>query len=156
MIHGQCLDHEDLGNGYVAFNRRYMYGALSWCTENYHEICEKVRELMGAGVFLMPADASFLRDPALRQTFDRYWATESATAVERLKLFRLAWDLLGSEFGARHGQYEKFYAGPSFVVRDHSYRECPWPRFDGIVDRLLASYDEPREWPPAPAAEMRA
>jgi 4-hydroxyphenylacetate 3-monooxygenase len=153
MIYGQCMDHEDLGNGYVAFNRRYMYGALSWCTENYHEICEKVRELMGAGVFLMPADASFMRDPALRRTFDQYWATENATAVERLKLFRLAWDLLGSEFGARHGQYEKFYAGPSFVVRDHSYRECPWPRFDGIVDNLLASYDEPREWPPAAAAE---
>ena len=153
MIHGQCLDHEDLGNGYVAFNRRYMYGALSWCTESYQEICEKVRELMGAGVFLMPADTSFLADPALRRTFDQYWATENASAVERLKLFRLAWDLLGSEFGARHGQYEKFYAGPSFVVRDHSYRECPWPRFDGIVDRLLASYDEPCEWPPAAAAE---
>ena len=70
MIHGQCFDHEDLGNGYVAFNRRYMYGALSWCTENYGEICEKIRELMGAGVFLMPADASFLADPALRETFD--------------------------------------------------------------------------------------
>jgi 4-hydroxyphenylacetate 3-monooxygenase len=153
MIHGQCMDYEDLGNGYVAFNRRYIYGALSWCTEIYHEVCEKVRELMGAGVFLMPADTSFLADPALRPTFDQYWATENASAVDRLKLFRLAWDLLGSEFGARHGQYEKFYAGPSFVVRDHSYRECPWPRFDRIVDRLLASYNEPGEWPPAAAAE---
>ncbi|MBV9522089.1 MAG: hypothetical protein JO010_04815, partial [Alphaproteobacteria bacterium] len=111
MIHGQCMDYEDLGNGYVAFNRRYMYGALSWCTESYHAICESIRELMGAGVFLMPADASFLVDPGMRQIFDDYWATENCSAVERLKLFRLAWDLLGSEFGARHAQYEKFYAG---------------------------------------------
>ncbi len=151
MIYGQCMDHEDLGNGYVAFNRRYMYGALSWCTENYAAICESIRELMGAGVFLMPADASFLRDPGLRETFDAYWATTSASAVERLKLFRLAWYLLGSEFGARHAQYEKFYAGPSFVVRDHSYRECPWERFHGIVDGLMRSYGEPAE-PPSTSA----
>jgi 4-hydroxyphenylacetate 3-monooxygenase len=149
MIYGQCFDHEDLGNGYVAFNRRYMYGALSWCTENYGEICDKIRELMGAGVFLMPADASFLLDPNLRETFDVYWRTANCTALDRLKLFRLAWDLLGSEFGTRHMQYERFYAGPSFVVRDHSYRECPWPRFRAIVDDLLAQYDAPREWPSA-------
>ncbi len=153
MIHGQCFDHEDLGNGYVAFNRRYMYGALSWCTENYGEICDKIRELMGAGVFLMPADASFLADRELRETFDVYWRTASCAALDRLKLFRLAWDLLGSEFGTRHMQYERFYAGPSFVVRDHSFRECPWPHFHAIVDDLLARYQEPHEWPPAAAAE---
>jgi len=124
---------------------------MNWCAENYGEICEKIRELMGAGVFLMPADASFLGDPGLRETFDHYWATENASAFDRLKLFRLAWDLLGSEFGTRHAQYEKFYAGASFVIRDHSYRECPWPHFEGIVDRLLARYDEPIG-SPSPAA----
>jgi 4-hydroxyphenylacetate 3-monooxygenase len=122
---------------------------MSWCTENHQEICEAVRELMGAGPFLMPADASVLSDASLRPTFERYWGTENAAAAERLKLYRLAWDLLGSEFGARQAQYEKFYAGPAFVVRDHSFRECPWPRFDGIVDGLLARYDEPSAWPPA-------
>ena len=143
MIHGQCADHEDLGNGYVAFNRRYMYGALSWCTENYAEICDKIRELMGSGIFLMPANTSFLGNPELSRQFDAYWSTATCSAVDRMKLFRLAWDLLGSEFAARHGQYEKFYAGPSFVVRDHSYRECPWDHFHGIVDRLLGSYGLP-------------
>jgi len=146
MIHGQCMNHEDLGNGYVAFNRRYVYGALSWCTESYGEICDKLRELMGSGIFLMPANESFLGNPALRRQFDAYWATASCSAIDRLKLFRLAWDLLGSEFAARHGQYEKFYAGPSFVVRDHSYRECPWPYFNGIVDGLLASYGLPEPY----------
>jgi 4-hydroxyphenylacetate 3-monooxygenase len=70
-----------------------------------------------------------------------------------MKLFRLAWDLLGSEFAARHGQYEKFYAGPSFVVRDHSYRECPWDHFHGIVDGLLGSYELPAQAASAPVAQ---
>jgi 4-hydroxyphenylacetate 3-monooxygenase len=143
MIYGQSLDHEELGNGYVSFNRRYMYGALTWCTENYAEICAKVRELMGAGVFLMPADASVMADPAMRATFEDMWSTANQTALQRMKLFKLAWDLLGSEFGTRHEHYEKFYAGPPYVVRDHSFREAPWATFHGIVDGLMASYDLP-------------
>ena len=27
-------------------------------------------------------------------------------------MMRLVWDLIGSEFGSRHEQYEKFYGGP--------------------------------------------
>ena len=79
-IHGQCMNYEDLGNGYVAFNRRYMYGALSWCTETYAEICDSIRDLMGAGAFLMPADSSFLADAQLKRTFDTYWSTQTTPA----------------------------------------------------------------------------
>jgi 4-hydroxyphenylacetate 3-monooxygenase len=143
MIHGQIQDHEELGNGFVSFNRRYMYGALSWCTENYASICGAVRELMGAGAFLMPADASVMRDASLREIFKAMWRSGRYSALERMKLFKLAWDLLGSEFGARQEQYEKFYAGPPYVVRDHSHREAPWARFQAIVDELMGHYDLP-------------
>jgi 4-hydroxyphenylacetate 3-monooxygenase len=146
MIHGQIRDYEDLGGGYVSFNRRYMYGALSWCTENYSRICDKIRELMGAGVFLMPADASVMAEPALRDVFERMWSTTSHTAIERMKLFRLAWDLLGSEFAARQEHYEKFYVGPPYVVRDHSMREAPWEQFRNIADDLMKRYDLPSEF----------
>ena len=37
-----------------------------------------------------------------------------------MKLFKLAWDMIGSEFAGRHLQYEKFYAGASFIIRNHS------------------------------------
>jgi len=144
MIHGQSLELEEVGNGYVCFNRRYMYGALTWCTESYAEICDQVRELMGAGAFLMPADASVMDDPALRESFEAMWSTSTHTALERMKLFKLAWDLLGSELASRHQQYEKFFAGPPYVVRDHSFREAPWEKFHKIVDDLMASYDLPQ------------
>jgi 4-hydroxyphenylacetate 3-monooxygenase len=146
MIYGQCEDYETLPNGYVCFNRRYMYAALNWCQENYVPICTTVRELCGGSVFQMPADISVVNDPKLRQTFDDYWSTPTHTAVERMKLYKLAWDLLGSEFGSRHLQYENFYAGPSFIVRNHSFRECNWEQFHKIVDDLLASYDVPAEY----------
>ncbi|MFO0998578.1 MAG: 4-hydroxyphenylacetate 3-hydroxylase N-terminal domain-containing protein [Alphaproteobacteria bacterium] len=143
MVHGQCMDHEDLGNGYVSFNRRIMYGALDWCTDNYPLITGAVRELLGSSPFMMPADVSVMDNPEARRMFETYWAAPGQSAIERMKVFKLAWDLLGSEFGGRHMQYEKFYAGPSFIVRNHSFRECPWEGFGRTLDGLLASYDRP-------------
>ena len=58
-----------------------------------------------------------------------------------MKLFKLAWDMVGSEFAGRHLQYEKFYAGASFIIRNHSYRETDWGEFNKLVEDLMASYD---------------
>jgi 4-hydroxyphenylacetate 3-monooxygenase len=147
MIYGQCLNHEDLGNGYVSFNRRYMYGALTWCTENYAKIADQIRELMGGGVFMMPANISVMHDDKLREIFENYWSSSAHSAVQRTKVFKLAWDMLGSEFASRHWQYERFYAGPPYVVRDHSYREAPWAAFRERVEGLLSTYDVPADRP---------
>jgi 4-hydroxyphenylacetate 3-monooxygenase len=65
-------------------------------------------------------------------------------ALTRMKLFKLAWDLTGSEFAGRHLQYEKFYAGASFIIRNHSYRETPWPEFNLLVDKAMSGYDVPK------------
>ena len=143
MIHGQIEAAESWPEGYLTFNRRMMYAALNWCTENHSQIVDILRELCGGGVFQMPADVTVMHDEALRERFETYWQTPQMDAVARMKLFRLAWDLVGSEFAGRHQQYEKFYAGASFIVRGHSYRETPWGEFDAIVDDLMATYDVP-------------
>ena len=61
-----------------------------------------------------------------------------------MKLFKLAWDMIGSEFAGRHLQYEKFYAGASFIIRNHSYRETDWAEFNALVDEAMAAYDVPK------------
>ena len=49
----------------------------------------------------MPASIDVLSDPALRDTFERWWKTPSIEAVERHKLYKLAWDITGTEFAGR-------------------------------------------------------
>ncbi len=124
-------------------NRRFVYAALNWCTENNAAIIDQLRELCGGSVFQMPADISVLQDAAMRRQFETYWATPQLGAVARMKLFKLAWELVGSEFAGRHQQYEKFYAGASFVVRNYSYTNADWDGLHAVVDGLLASYDVP-------------
>jgi 4-hydroxyphenylacetate 3-monooxygenase len=91
----------------------------------------------------MPADVTVMHDAALRAQFETYWQTPQVPALERMKLYKLAWDLIGSEFAGRHLQYEKFYAGASFIIRNHNFREAPWPRFHKVVDDLMGSYGIP-------------
>jgi 4-hydroxyphenylacetate 3-monooxygenase len=148
MIAGQIQDHESWPGGeagHVCFNRRYVYAGLNWCTENHSSLIDILRELCGGGVFQMPGRIDVMHDEALREKFEAFWQTPQLPAVDRVKLFRLAWDLVGSEFAGRHQQYEKFYAGASFIVRNHAFRETPWDHYHGIVDGLLGSYDVPTE-----------
>jgi 4-hydroxyphenylacetate 3-monooxygenase len=138
MIAGQIQDAEDWPAGYKTFNRRYMYAALNWCTEGHSSIIDALRELCGGGIFQMPADISVMHDAKLKAQFETYWQTPQLGA-----LYKLAWDLVGSEFAGRHLQYEKFYAGASFIVRNHNFREAPWMHYHKVVDDLMASYDIP-------------
>ena len=146
MIAGQIQDHESWpggDEGYVCFNRRYVYAALNWCTENHSNLIDIVRELCGGGVFQMPASIDVMCDETLREQFEQYWSTPQLKAPDRVKLFKLAWDMVGSEFAGRHQQYEKFYAGASFIVRNHNFREAPWDFYHSVVDGLMDSYDVP-------------
>jgi len=140
LIMGQIQAAERWPEGHLTFNRRYMYAALAWCTENYSAIVDTIRELCGGGVFQLPADTSILDDPKLAATFERYWSTPRFPALDRMKLFKLAWDVVGSEFAGRHQQYEKFYAGAPSVVLNYSHALAPWESFVAVVDDLMASY----------------
>ena len=140
LIMGQIQAAERWPEGYVTFNRRYMYAALGWCTENYSAIVDTIREMCGGGVFQLPADTSIMNDPQLASTFDHYWSTPRLRALDRMKLFKLAWDVVGSEFAGRHQQYEKLYAGAPSVVFNYNHELAPWARFGAVVDELMASY----------------
>ena len=125
-------------DGYAIPNRRIMYAALNWCQEHHTEIIDTLRTLMGGVPLQMPADSTILDDPALKEVFDRWWGTPAIEAADRMKLYKLGWDITGSEFAGRHQLYEKFYAGHSALVRASCDREAPWEEFHATVDRALA------------------
>ena len=156
LIMGQINCGEEQVPGYHTVNRRYVYAALHWCTNHHSEICDTVRELMGAGVFQMPADVSVLDDPKLRETFETYWSVPGQSAKDRMKLTKLAWDLLGSDFAGRHMQYEKFYAGPGFVMNSYSYLTAPWKDWTGADRRIHVELRLKRDAAPASCERSEA
>ena len=67
MVNGQINAYESWPEGYVCFNRRMMYAALEWCTQNYSKFIDDLRELCGGGVFQMPANISVMEDRTARR-----------------------------------------------------------------------------------------
>jgi 4-hydroxyphenylacetate 3-monooxygenase len=69
----------------------------------------EILQLLGSSSFLIqPSEADFAGP--LNADIEQYLATDSAEARERVKLFRLAWDVAGSAFGSRQVLYERFFA----------------------------------------------
>ena len=58
---------------------------------------------------------------------------------EKYKLFKLACDLVGTEFASRHTQYEMFYAGPKHVTRGRLGFYFNWDIVDEQAARAMDS-----------------
>jgi 4-hydroxyphenylacetate 3-monooxygenase len=137
IIAGQVEEFQDAPNGYVLFNRRFLYAALHWAMEHHSPIIDIIRELIGGGQFQFPASADVMEDPELGPVFQSLWSAGAADAASRMRLFRLAWDLIGSEHASRATSYEKFFVGPAFAVRNYNFMYAPWDELHAMAEGLL-------------------
>jgi 4-hydroxyphenylacetate 3-monooxygenase len=70
----------------------------------------EILQLLGSSSFMItPTEADF--GTPLGPAIEQYLATEGSGARDRVKLFRLAWDIAGNAFGSRQVLYERFFAG---------------------------------------------
>ncbi len=79
---------------------------------------------------------------------EKYMRSGSMDAKARIALMRLMQDFIATEFGGRHQQYEKFYGGASFLVKQNVYRNYDFKRATAMVDAALNAT------PSAPEAVM--
>ena len=86
----------------------------------------------------LPSSVADFDNPEIAPSIERYMRSGTMDARSRTALVRLLWDFLGTEFGSRHQQYEKFYGGASFVNKLHVNRYYDWKRATALVDRALA------------------
>lgn len=121
--------------------KRPLYGSMGLQSELYPRVLAILRDLVGGGVLQVPSSVSDLNNPQTRADIDRYVHSPGTPAEERVKLFKLAWDAFGSEFGGRHHQYEMFYAGAPFVVKGYAFRNYGFEEPVADVDAFLAGYD---------------
>ena len=140
MIDGQIKAWLQVEHGYALFNRRYLYAAIHWAMENHSPVMDIVRELMGGGQFQFPASIDVIDDPELKETFESLWTAGAFGAVDRMKLFKLAWDLIGSDHASRAMSYEKLFVGPAFAVRNYNFINAPWDEFHSVAEDFMATY----------------
>ena len=119
----------------------YLYASQVLQQAMYPEIVQLVRGMMGGSVIQLPSSVHDLLSAETAADVNRYVRWPEAEGKERVKLLKLLWDLVGSEFGARHLQYEMFYAGEPGAIKGREYRSFDWASAERLVDQCLASYD---------------
>ena len=89
---------------------------------------------------MLPSGVEDFGNPMLRNLIGKTQKSPAVDSEERVKFFKLVWDVIGSEFASRHTQYELFYAGAPFVTKGHSFRTYDWAGAGAQLTGLLDSY----------------
>ena len=114
-----------------------LYAVMSLQSQINPKMVDMVRELTGAGMLTVPSSIRDERNPEFAAEIERYYTSGATDARGRIDLMRLAWDFVGSEFGNRHQQYEKFYGGAAHIVKSNMYRSFDFDRATALVDEAL-------------------
>ncbi len=78
----------------------------------YPRIKELIERHVASGLIYLPSSAADFESEAVRPYLDRFVrGSNGYAALDRVKLLKLLWDAIGTEFGGRHELYERNYAG---------------------------------------------
>jgi 4-hydroxyphenylacetate 3-monooxygenase len=147
MVEGMVLGMEAGGWHYGKYfvpNKKLLYSAMVLTQQLYPKFVTTLRELSGGGMIMLPSSVDDFANPEMAAHIEQTQRSPVTDSVGRVKLFKLAWDAVGSEFGSRHLQYEMFYAGANMVTRGHAFRTYDWDRAVGMVDGLMSRYELPQ------------
>src|SRR4029079_16823680 len=125
-------------NGVLWPSKTILYAAMALQSELNGRMLESVRELARAAFITLPSSEADFGNPEIAADIERYMRSATSDARTRIALMRLIWDFLGSELGSRHAQYEKFYGGASFLVKQNVYRNYDFRRATALVDKALS------------------
>jgi 4-hydroxyphenylacetate 3-monooxygenase len=73
---------------------------------------------------------------------DKYLQGAKIQAYHRVRLFRLVWDLIGSDFGSRSTLYERFFHGDVVRLRQQRYASYDYTKAKGTYIAFLAELED--------------
>ena len=129
-----------ISEGYARPHPQYIYAGMSLQRRVIVDLYRTIRELAGGAFQNLPSSEAAFLSPETRAATERYYQSTAASARDRVKLLRLVWDLIGTEYGGRQLQYEMFYSAAQPVVNRRMFRAYDWEAAKALVDRLLSEY----------------
>ncbi|WP_067935607.1 4-hydroxyphenylacetate 3-hydroxylase family protein [Alicyclobacillus kakegawensis] len=87
----------------------------------YYPRAIEILQQVGAGGFMQVPSRASAYEGTVSDLIDKYFAGATVPASAKIKLFQLGWDLIGSQLGARHQLYERYYAGDPVRMYANQY-----------------------------------
>ena len=109
----------------------------------YPRIIEVLQIIGAGGLLMMPTAADFKSE--VGDDLRRYYrGAGDVSAEDRVRIFKLAWDLAGDAFGMRALQYERYYAGDPVRLLAGNYLSYAYKKeCEALVAKALALAGRP-------------
>lgn len=127
--------------------------ARNMFTWMYPKMVEILQLLGASGMMARPTQADV--EGPLRPEVEKFFQAARAGAADRIKLFRLAWDVALSSFGARQVLYERFFFGDPVRMQMATFGSYDRQPYANRVREFLAREDGAAA-PAAPGVRARA
>ena len=105
----------------------------------YQRVTDILQQLAAAGLMLTPTESDF--DGAMRPLIDKYFQGARSGAFDRVRLFRLIWDFIGTQFGSRQILYERYFNGDVVRLRQGRFHSYDYSRADASLQRFWQETD---------------
>ncbi|HWO74081.1 MAG TPA: 4-hydroxyphenylacetate 3-hydroxylase C-terminal domain-containing protein, partial [Dehalococcoidia bacterium] len=133
-------------NGYVLPNIEYglAYRVMSHIA--YPKVKDIIENVLASALIYMPSSALDFKNAEIRPLLDRYTrGSNNYAAIDRIKLMKLMWDAMGTEFAGRHELYERNYFGDHEAIRFQTLFAAEASgaaaRYKGFAEQCMAEYD---------------
>ncbi|RTQ94001.1 4-hydroxyphenylacetate 3-monooxygenase, oxygenase component [Lysinibacillus telephonicus] len=101
----------------------------------YPRFTEIIQLIGASGMITLPTEKAF--QSSIRPDLNQYLQGATKSAEDRVKIFRLAWDLTMSSFGTRQTQYERYFFGDPIRISSDLYKSFPKEEYVKNVSQFL-------------------
>ena len=115
-------------------------------TMAYTKVKYLIEQTVASGLIYLNSHAMDFKNEEIRPYIDRFMrGSNGYKAEERVKLMKLLWDSIASEFGGRHELYEINYGGSTEEIRRYALfgamASGNADKFKGFAEQCMAEYD---------------
>ncbi|GAA4417687.1 4-hydroxyphenylacetate 3-hydroxylase family protein [Actinokineospora soli] len=133
-------------DGAVLPNPQYGLAYRWFMQVGYPRVKEIVQQDVASGLIYLNSSADDFKNPEIQPYLEKYVrGSNGIGAQERVKVMKLLWDAVGTEFGGRHELYERNYAGNHENTRaellNAQIANGQMDSYMAFADQCLAEYD---------------
>jgi 4-hydroxyphenylacetate 3-monooxygenase len=137
---------EEWHSGCVLPNGDALHAYRVFAPQAYSEIVNIVKSTVASGLIYLPSGHKDIQNEYTNSYLEQYVrGSNDMGSTERIKILKLMWDAIGTEFGGRHELYEMNYAGSAEEVRmqclRHSKMTGNLDKMTELVDKCMDDYD---------------
>lgn len=137
LLQASEIDASLAENGVFTPNAVPLQVARNLGTQYYGRALTILKEIGAGGFTQLPSTLIERFDEEIQDQLHLYYEGAATSAVEKTAIFRLGWELIGSELGSRHDLYECFYTGDPFRIRGLFFENYDKKYLREHLDRFL-------------------